>query len=112
MENRAVGVRGITGYCLQADMEDLVFVKMNFQGTSCIAALIEHCTRGTPTGRNISICIEDLVLEAGYFGPLWHIPFDAYEKWCSLHSWIVATCAYCFDHNIILHLDHLCLCPK
>ena len=84
----------------------------HFQGTSRIAALVEHCTRGTPTGQQLHICIEDLVLETGFFGPLWTMPFKLYSKWCSTHSWMFATCEYCHDHNIILHLQHSCLHPK
>ena len=84
----------------------------HYQGTSRTAALVEHCLRKTPTGKLINVCIEDLVLEIGYFQTLWLMPFPTYQKWTSDHSWVYAICEYNFTNNIKLHLDHASLSPK
>ena len=50
----------------------------HYQGTSRIALLIEHCAKDTPTGKQIRICIEDLVLEAGLFDQYGRCHFPRY----------------------------------
>ena len=84
----------------------------HYQGASRTAALVEHCYRQTPTGRLISICIEDLALETGYFGLLWKMPFYNYCKWTSPHSCVFATCEYNYTNSIDINLHHHSLQPR
>jgi hypothetical protein len=84
----------------------------HYQGTSRTAALVEHCLRKTPTGKIINVCIEDLVLEIGFFNLLWQMPFQTYKQWTSDHSWVYAICEYNHTHKINLHLEHSAFKPK
>ena len=84
----------------------------HFQGTARTAALVEHCCRQTPTGMQIHLCIEDLILEAGYFGLLWQMPFQIFANWVSTHSWVFSVCEYNFANEITLNTDHAKLLPK
>ena len=84
----------------------------HYQGSYRTANLVEHCCRNTPTGKQIRHCIEDLALEAGYFGLLWHMPFPTYAKWTSSHSWVYSTCEYNYINSIHLNIEHACLHPK
>ena len=45
----------------------------NYQGTLMIALLLDHCMRNTPTGKQLQLCIKDLVLEIGMYGSLLEI---------------------------------------
>ena len=84
----------------------------HYQGTSRTALLIEHCARDTPTGKQIRICIEDLVLEAGLFGPIWEMPFPTIRKWISRHSWIYSVLEYNYENEIKISPEHTQLKPK
>ena len=84
----------------------------HYQGSARTAALVEHCCRRTPTGIQIHLCIEDLVLEAGYFGLLWQMPFSTYSCWTSPHSWVYSICDYNQANDITLNTDHAKLLPK
>ena len=84
----------------------------HFQGTSRTSLMVEHCTRNTPTGKQIRICIEDLVLETGLFGSLWQMPFPTIAKWVSHHSWVYHICEYNYENEILIHLEHAELMPK
>lgn len=84
----------------------------HYQGTSRIAALIEQVVRKTPTGSQIVMCIEDLVLDTGLYGRLWDMPFGDYCNYVSTHSWTFAICEYIFDHNIEINCDHATLSPN
>ena len=84
----------------------------HYQGTSRIAALIEQVVRKTPTGSQIIMCIEDLVLDTGMYGRLWDMPFEDYCKYVPKHSWIFAICEYIFKHNIEINCDHATLSPN
>ena len=42
----------------------------NYQGTSRIAMVVEQINRKTPTGMFLLQYIEDIVLDAGLYGPL------------------------------------------
>ena len=84
----------------------------HYQGMSRIAALIEQVVRKTPTGSQIIICIEDLVLDIGMYGRLWDMPFEDYSKYVPKHSWIFAICEYINKHNIEINCDHATLSPN
>ena len=83
----------------------------HYQGTSRVALLLDHCMRDTPTGKQLQICIEDLVLEIGMYGPLWNQRFNTYKRWISSHSWIYHVCSYNNDNEIKLSVDHTQLSP-
>ena len=84
----------------------------HYQGTSSrVALLLDHCLRDTPTGKQLQICIEDLVLEIGMYGPLWNQRFNTYKRWISSHSWIYHVCSYNNDNEIKLSVDHTQLSP-
>ena len=83
----------------------------HYQGTSRVALLLDHCVRDTPTGKQLQICIEDLVMEIGMYGPLWNQRFNTYKKWTSSHSWIHHVCSYCNDNEITLNVKHAQLSP-
>ena len=84
----------------------------HYQGTSRIAAMVEHVVRRTPTGIQIIMCIEDLVLDTGYYGRLWDMPFETYSKYVSQHSWIYSICEYAHEHGIEINCDHAVFSPK
>ena len=84
----------------------------HYQGTSRIAALVDHCMRQTPTGKQIQICIEDLLLEIGMYGSLWTMPFLHWSKWTSHHSWIFAICQYNHEHSVRLATSHFEFTPR
>ena len=83
----------------------------HFQGTARVSALVEHVLRQTPTGKQILICIEDMVLDAGMYGLLWNMPFDKYSKWVEQSSWIYAICEYNHTHHISIQCPHPTLQP-
>ena len=85
-----------------------------YQGTSLIAAMVEHVVRRTPTGIQIIMCrIEDLVLDIGYYGRLWDMPFATYSKYVSQHLWIYAICSkYAYHHGIEINFDHAVFSPQ
>ena len=85
----------------------------HYQGTSLIAAMVEHVVRRTPAGIQIIMCIEDLVLDIGYYGRLWDMPFATYSKYVSQHLWIYAICSkYAYDHGIEINFDHAVFSPQ
>ena len=63
-------------------------------------------------GKILKVNIEDLVLEAGLYGLLWHMNVDFISKYVSHHSWLFATIKYNYDHNITLHVKHSTLEPQ
>jgi hypothetical protein len=83
----------------------------HFQGTARTSALVEHILRKTPTGKQILICIEDLVLDTGMYGLLWDMPFPTYSKWVDQQSWIYAICEYNHTNNITIQCPHSTLEP-
>ena len=84
----------------------------HYQGTSRTVLLIEHCARDTPTRKQIRICIDDLVLEAGLFGPIWEMPFPTIRKWILRHSWIYSMLEYNYENEIKISPEHKQLQPK
>ena len=48
------------------------------QGNSRTNMMVGKFNRQTPTGKFLNLCIEDLVLEAGLYGPLWGVPIKRY----------------------------------
>ena len=91
----------------------LFFIIRVHQGTSRVALLLDdHCMCNTPTGKQLQICIEDLVLEIGMYGSLWTKQFsNTYKKWTSSHSWIFHLCLYINDHEVKLNVQHAQLTP-
>ena len=57
-------------------------------GTLRTALLVNQCWQKTPTWHLLHTCIEDMVLETGLYGLLWHQNFPAYSSWTSQYSWI------------------------
>ena len=59
-------------------------------GTLRTALLVNQCWQKTPTRHllHTRTCIEDMVLETGLYGLLWHQNFPAYSSWTSQYSWI------------------------
>ena len=57
----------------------------HYQETSHTAMLVDQCNRQTPTGKFLNLCIENLVLEAGLYGPRWEIPIKKIPAWVSKH---------------------------
>ena len=86
----------------------------HYQGTSrSIAAMVEHVVRRTPTGIQIIMCIEDLVLDIEYYGRLWDdMPFAMYSRYVSQHSWIYAICEYAYEQGIKINCDHVVFSPQ
>lgn len=84
----------------------------HFQGSARIAALVEHVMRGTPTGKQILMCVEDLALDAGMYGLLWNMPFPKIKKWIERHSWIYAILEYNHDNNISINCPHATFEPQ
>ena len=75
-------------------------------GTSRTSILVEHVFRDTPLGKNIRVCIEDIVLDAGLYGLIWDMKFHDIEKYIECHSWVYAILKYNSKHNIRLSVDH------
>ena len=50
-------------------------------GTLPTALLVNQCWQRTPTRHLLHTCIEDMVLETGLYGLLWHQNFPAYSQW-------------------------------
>lgn len=71
--------------CLMAQGAGIISL-FHFQGSARIAALVEHVIRGTPTGKQILMCVEDLALDAGMYGLRWNMPFPKIKKWIGRHS--------------------------
>ena len=74
--------------------------------------MVEHVVRRTPTGIQIITCIEDLVLDTGYYGRLWDMPFAMYSKYVSHHSWIYSICENAHEHGIEINRDYAVFYPK
>ena len=78
----------------------------HFMGTSRTSFLVEHSFRNTPLGNSIRVCIEDIVLDAGLYGLIWHMKFSEIKKYIEGHSWVFAILDYNNKHNITLDVDH------
>ena len=48
------------------------------------------------------MCIEDLVLEAGLYGPLWNMHFEAVSRYVQKHSLIYSMWEYNHEHDITI----------
>ena len=72
----------------------------NYQGTSRIAMVVEQINRKTPTGMFLLQYIEDIVLDAGLYGPLWNLPFGHISKYTSTHSLIFHTFQCNYENHI------------
>ena len=57
-------------------------------------------------------CIEDMVLETGLYGLLWHQNFPTYSSWTSQHAWIYHVCEFNYTHEIRLNIAHAELKPR
>ena len=78
----------------------------HYQGTVRTALLVEQTCKETTTGKLLRTCIEDLVLEAGWYGSLWQMPFDVVSKYISQHSLIFDIWRYNYEHKIIISTNH------
>ena len=81
-------------------------------GTLRTALLVNQCWQRTPTRHLLHTCIEDMVLENGLYGLLWHQNFPAYSHWTSQHSWIYHVCEFNYTNEIRLNIDHAELKPR
>ena len=84
----------------------------HFQGTSRTSMIVEQVPRGTPTGKFLLTCIEDLVLESGLYGSLWQMPFHHFHRYTQQHSLIFHACAYNYANKIIISTPHGELKPQ
>ena len=84
----------------------------HFQGTSRTSMIVEQVSRGTPTGKFLLTCIEDLVLESGLYGSLWQMPFHHFHRYTQQHSLIFHACAYNYANKIIISTPHGELKPQ
>ena len=60
-----------------------VIFLFHYHGTSRTTMMVDQCNRQTPTGKFLNLCVEDLVLEAGLYGPLWEMPIKKIAAWVS-----------------------------
>ena len=81
-------------------------------GTLRTALLVNQCWQKTPTRHLLHTCIEDMVLETGLYGLLWHQKFLAYSSWTSQHAWIYHVCEFNYTHEIRLNIAHAELKPR
>ena len=75
-------------------------------GTSRTSKLVEELFRGTPLGFGMKMCIEDLVLDAGWYGLLWKMPFMKISKYIAAHSWMYSVIAYNHKYDISINAAH------
>ena len=73
---------------------------------------LEHVFKATSTGKMITNNIESIVLDIGFYGSLWEMPFSRCKLWISNHSWIYAVCDYNYKNSIRLQLQHTELEPQ
>lgn len=52
------------------------------------------------------------MLDTGYHGRLWNIPFKTYSLYAPKHSWIFAIHEYAHDYEIENSFDHAVLSPQ
>ena len=78
----------------------------NYQGTSRTSMLVEQVNKKTPTGLFLLTCIEDLVLDAGLYGPLWDMPFHRISAYIQSHSLVYHTCKYNASNDIQISVNH------
>lgn len=75
-------------------------------GVLKISALVMHSWKESPTQSLLKHNIELFVLEAGLFGPVWHLPtLKKALTWCSPHSWLYHTAVFLVKNDIQI-------CPK
>ena len=84
----------------------------HYQGTSRTAMIVEQCHKNTTAGKFLQICIEDLVMEIGWYGSLWKHTFNRFSKYTSNHSLIYYTCQYNASHDIHIEVTHHEIHPK
>ena len=48
-------------------------------GTSRTSIVVAHEFKDTPLGKNIRVCIEDVVIDAGLHGLVWDMKFSDIE---------------------------------
>ena len=82
-----------------------------YQRTSRTAMMVDQCNRQTPTGTLLNLCIEDLVLEAGPYGPLWEMPIKKISDWVSNSSIVYHTYVYNDDNKTIISIPRYELKP-
>ena len=58
----------------------------NYMGTSKTSILVEHIFRETPLGKNIRVCIKDIVIDAGLYGLIWDMKFSDIQKYIESYS--------------------------
>ena len=78
----------------------------HYMGTSRTSKLVEELFRGTPLGFGMKMCIEDLVLDAGWYGLLWKMPFMKISKYIAAHSWLYSVIAYNHKYDISINAAH------
>jgi hypothetical protein len=81
-------------------------------GTLRTALLVNQCWQKTPTRHLLHTCIEDMVLETGLYGLLWHQNFPAYSSRTSQHSWIYHVFEFNYAHEMRLNIEHAELKPR
>ena len=86
-----------------------LFIEM---GTARTQALLSHSIQKTPTSHLLLANVEQLVLEAGLYGPIWEAPITSLKKWCATDTWIFHTLKFNDSHQIQLNIPHQQLQPE
>ena len=73
-----------------------------YMGNSRILLLVEQLFGDTPLEDIIRVCIEDMVLEAGRYGPLWLMSFPIISQYIDRHNWMYAATEYNYKHQITI----------
>ena len=84
----------------------------HYQGSARTAMLVEQVFKRTNTGKLLLTGIEDIVLEAGLYGPLWNMPFHQVSSYILQHSLVFDIWKYNYLHNIWIHTSHGELSPN
>ena len=73
---------------------------------------MSNITQKTTTEKLLQTCIEDLVIEIGWYRSLWKHTFSQYSNYTSDHSLIFHTCEYNAPHAIHIEVPHHEIYPK
>ena len=76
------------------------------QGSTHTTLVVEHVYRKTPTGYFLLMCIEDLALETGLYGPIWEMDFNKVSRYIQTHSLIYSMWEYNSQHDIVISTKH------
>ena len=83
-----------------------------YAGSAKITALVDHLWQDTPTGKLLKVCIEDFLLDSGFFGNINDLDFGILKKWACKHSWIYDCLKFMHEFDIDITIKHEELRPK